>query len=60
MKGSIMLVAGLILGLVMSRFSDLHILVELAIALMIGLCILGVMKLCSSEKQSEKQNDTHL
>ena len=55
-----MLVAGLILGLVMSRFSDLHILVELAIALMIGLCILGVMKLCSSEKQSEKQNDTHL
>lgn len=55
MKGSIMLLTGLIVGLVMSRFSDLHILVELGIALAIGFCILGVHKLMSKEKKDDTQ-----
>lgn len=55
MKGSILLVAGLIIGFVMSRFSNMHILVELGIALAIGLCLWGVMKFISKKKQNDIQ-----
>jgi hypothetical protein len=55
MKGSIMFAAGLILGFVMSRFTDMHIAIEFGIALAIGLCIWGVNKVILSKKQNKTQ-----
>lgn len=55
MKGRIMFAAGLILGVVLSQFTDMHIAIEFGIALVIGLCIWGVDKLISSKKQTKTQ-----